>query len=112
MSNQFTINIVIRSANMVIDQISQCSINLNISIRGQLLTLISCKAHNLTDKMKEEIFFLFEDNMKSHYESNWGWEKGGKWKEIFSPNSHFIILMNTCDVVAFVHYQERIFILF
>ena len=53
--------------------------------------VLKCKsASNLTDSDKVGGYKIFEDNMKTLYEENWGWKEIDKKKELFFRDSRFI----------------------
>ncbi len=41
---------------------------------------------------REQIFSIFECNMKTHYVANWGWNPAEKRNELFHPMSRFLLV--------------------
>eukprot|EP01041_Mallomonas_annulata_P001329 gene1329-2558_t len=100
----------IRRANDTANQIVSCHLHEGLATpTGQMFALLSNKASNLSESRKFEIFSLLENNMRAHYEKAWGWDKEGKWKEMFAINSHYLLVLDNSldggDLVGFVHYQ-------
>lgn len=100
---------LLRMANEIRDHVNECNVSIGTPSFESELDVISDMAKHLSPSIKLELFSIFEKNMKSYYEITWGWDDEGKKKEMFSPQSHYIIVMNNMDdtrrVAAFLHYQ-------
>ena len=87
------------TANSIDDHIKSLQINDVISFIDPIKTYrLQCKkSTTLTDKQKVSIFNLFECNMKDMYIKTWGWNKNEKLKELFSPTSKFLMIVDEND---------------
>lgn len=101
---------LIRTANTIQDQLSVCGIETGLATSsGRKFQFLSTKAVHISDARKFEIFSLLQTNMIELYEQAWGWDRENKWKEMFSPVSHYILVLDEemadANLAAFLHYQ-------
>jgi ribosomal protein S18 acetylase RimI-like enzyme len=60
------------------------------SVRNALVSFR--KIGNLDEQLQEEIFEIFEQNMKHLYEQTWGWDREKRIAEIFGKDSRFLLV--------------------
>jgi hypothetical protein len=73
---------------------------------SQLLDIHYKHQNDLIPWERAAIFDLLRKNMKSLYlKSVYGWKEGEKRKEMFSPNSMFLIIYGDGFIKGFVHFQ-------
>ena len=100
----------LRESNSIMDYLPliQVSDEYNFILNGNEIkcNLKCCKTFALSKEIKEPIYSLLEVNMRSFYESTWGWDRDSKTKELFSPSSYFITLTTTdSELVAFAMFK-------
>jgi len=100
----------LRLANEVNNHIKHCGLPDGVeAVQDTIFQVVSCKASVFSEPIKYGIFSLLEVNMIEHYKQAWGWDRERKWKEMFSPLSHYILVQDNSygdtDLVGFVHYQ-------
>ena len=78
---------IMRLANSFKDLMSICKHDTIINIKQEAFVLSSRIASSLSFEEKEEVYTLFEENMKSYYEQTWGLKKEEKMNELFHPAS-------------------------
>ncbi len=76
---------IIRLANSLTDLMSVCKHDSSIIIKQESFVMSSRMAASLSFEEKEEVYALFEENMKSFYEKTWGLKKEEKMNELFHP---------------------------
>ncbi len=78
---------IIRLANSLTDLMGVCEHDSVISTNAkeERFSLESRKANSLSFEEKEEVYALFEENMKSFYMQTWGLKKEDKMNELFHP---------------------------
>ena len=74
------------------DHFQECGLHSSFSSNDQTFEITSKKSNDLNDIEKEQIFSLFEINMKSLYEQTWGWKPIEKKKELFLTDSRFLLI--------------------
>jgi len=99
-------------ANAIDDHIKSLEIDDAITFIDPSKTYrLKCqKATSLADQYKVAIFGLFTNNMKEMYEQTWGWNKDEKLRELFSPTSKFLMIVDDNDkgddtIVAFAMFR-------
>ena len=100
---------LMKRATSIDDHLHHLGIDSNININiNKKYTLKCVKSSCLTTPQKNDLFALFEANMKDMYDKTWGWNKEDKIKELFAPTSKFLMIEDNDDadkIVAFTTFR-------
>ena len=78
---------IIRLANSLKDLMGVCKHSSEMNHNEESFVLESRMATSLSFEEKEEVYGLFELNMRTYYEKTWGLKKEQKMNELFHPTS-------------------------
>ena len=89
---------LIRFANSIKDVLGVCKLDTNFSSSKQKekkFDVRACTTDDLDSVDREELFALYETNMKDHYTANGGWKPAEKRNEIFDSLSRFLLVYSS-----------------
>ena len=70
----------IQAADACAEFISECNLPRRHTVGGMGYEVTSHAVHSsIPNELKNQIFDIFEVNMREYYEQNWGWDKEMKW---------------------------------
>ena len=88
---------VIRLGNSIKDLMGVCKLSPTLVGDSRSFDIRACVVANLTPLEKEEMFNLFEINMKQQYLQNWGWNPLEKRNEMFHPMNRFLCVYESTE---------------
>lgn len=73
-------DLVMQTVNACEDYIHTCGLPTNHIIDDLTYDIVSyTNSSSMSEDEKNQLFVIFEVNMREFYESSWGWDKQMKW---------------------------------
>lgn len=84
----------------------ECNVPSTVQSRTGAVYSVAClDAEGLSEIQRQEVFSIFEENMRALYEATWGWNQREKLIELFSGNSRYLVLSQDGRIAAYSHFQ-------